>query len=195
MSPHIWDRVQTLEDLEHARQPWLRKYVAQLQVYLLLAGEERGLFVLLNKSSGALRVLEMPLDYAYAEGLLRKAERVRDAVRSGVAPERVIADHCERCPFAHVCLPDRKAGEGVGVIDSAELVALLDRRAALAEAAAEFKEADEAVKDMLPAKAGELVAGDWIIKTSERVRQPYTVKGGSYFVRSYIRTTKEAANG
>jgi hypothetical protein len=193
LNPYTAGKVLTLADIRDSRTYWLRGYYAQQQAYLYLSSEELGLFVLFDKSRGSIRVLECPLDYDYAEGLLLKAERVRDAVALGEAPERVRDPApCERCDFAHVCLPPRTYA-GVRLLsdeDAAEVSALLERRAATEAAAGEHEEVDEALKGLLPESEGVLLVPGWEVDTRFVPRKGYSPKPvppGGYYARRYKR--------
>lgn len=69
-------------DLADAPRALHRRYFSQLQTYLVLRAKPLGLFIFKSKSTGRWRVIPVALDYEHAEQLLKKAERVRDAVRA-----------------------------------------------------------------------------------------------------------------
>lgn len=193
MAPWIWDAYETLDDVLRAKHVHVRKYYDQVQTYMLLeAKDELSLFLFLNKSTGRLRVIEVPLDYAYAEGLLRKAERIRDAVRKGVEPARLNeADVCARCAFAHVCLPDLQFGPGLLTAErEEEAVALLERREGLRKAKEEYEEADDALKALLPREKGEYLVGEWLVTNKEVERKAFTVKASKSIRQSITKLTK-----
>jgi len=77
LNPYTGESIHSLDDIKNHRQSWVRRYYSQLQTYLLLAGKERGLFVLFNKSTGWITCIDVPLDYEFAESLLQKAKRVK----------------------------------------------------------------------------------------------------------------------
>lgn len=118
-APATYDKIDTLDDMKNARQPWVRKYPAQLTIYLLLTNSPEGLFLLRNKVSGRYKQIPVPLDYEYAETLIRKAEQVTAAVaqyraaqtdeeRVAALPARIPFDPqiCEGCSHYQVCIPD-----------------------------------------------------------------------------------------
>jgi len=67
MSPFIWDRIETIEDFQ--RYPWSKKYAPQMTAYMFGLEIPRGLFILVNKSTGRIKVLSIELDYLNAEAL------------------------------------------------------------------------------------------------------------------------------
>lgn len=190
MNAHTWDRVNSIEDMLTGREEWLRRYVAQLTVYLYLSNEELGVFVLANKTTGMIKVIPLALDYAYAESLLKKAEVVRDAVRSGTPPDRLAghADVCARCSFRAVCCPPI-INEGVQFLGE-EVAALLERRAELDAAASEYDAIERQLKASI-AKPGEYLAGSWVIVARETERKAFSVKASKYIKREYERIEKK----
>jgi hypothetical protein len=72
-------------DLASGPTSLLQRYYAQLQIYLFLRGRPLGLFIFKSKVTGRWRCVAVALDYDRAEVLLKRAERVRDAVRDYVA--------------------------------------------------------------------------------------------------------------
>lgn len=62
-----------------------RRYFAQLQIYQYLSSKELGLFIFKSKATGRWRAPPIAMDFDRTEVLLKRAERVRDAVRAYVA--------------------------------------------------------------------------------------------------------------
>lgn len=171
MAPHIWERINSMEDLAGARQFWLRKYPAQMQLYLLLRNMERGILVLKNKSSGALKAITVDWDAEYCEALLQKADAVNAHVAAGTLPDRIAYDSevCGRyCDFRTPCSPPLPGGSLQVNLDP-DLEALLDRRGAVLAPHLEFERLDKEVKAMLQGVA-EAVCGNWLILGKEQVR-------------------------
>jgi CRISPR/Cas system-associated exonuclease Cas4 (RecB family) len=175
MSPHIWDgifrggsRVYAWAEVAEAfgRKPWLRKYLAQVNLYALMKGCERGMLLCLNKGTGALAQVVVEIDYEYAESLLRRAERINAHVASGSLPERIAFDEevCPRCPFYAVCLPEHVGREPIAFLDDRTVEGLLEERAANEEAARSFERADGRFKAWAKARPEErLSIGRWLV--------------------------------
>lgn len=193
LNPYTAERVETLEDIRNSRSPWVRKYYAQLQTYLFLEGKPLGMFAILDKSGGGMVFIDCPIDLEYTEVLLKRAERVRDAVASKTPPAKRITSDCPRCPFVHVCAPDITYGPGVQVLDDEELLCALKRREELAAAAAEYEALDKQVKKSLP-RAAEALCGGFVIRGKEVERKAYEVKAGSYW-KFTIEKAPEAPGG
>jgi CRISPR/Cas system-associated exonuclease Cas4 (RecB family) len=187
LNPYTGEGIHTLEDIRSSRQSWVRKYYDQLQTYLLLDGEELGVFVLFNKSTGWPRFIDCPIDLAYAETLIKKADRIKLAVVKDEAPPRKLGSDCKRCPFLTICGPDVDLGKGVQIVDNDEVAALLARRDELEAAAREFTAIDKQVKEALPKEEGEFLIGDFVISGRRQHRRGYEVKPTSFIVRDISR--------
>lgn len=193
LNPFTAGTISTIYDIRGHKDGWVRKYYSQLQTYLHLDKSDLGLFALLNKVSGAIQFIDCPLDEEFAKGLLAKADRIRDAVRSETLPERHLTQDCDRCPFLHVCLPDRSYGPGAQFLDNAELEAMLKRRSELDPLRKEYEQLDKAIKASLPQTEAPIVVGDWELKGKQIHKKPYEVKGTSFWqwaIRKLERSTK-----
>lgn len=193
LNPFTAEKIENIDDIRHSQQGWVRKYYAQLQAYLHLDKSPLGVFVILNKVSGGIQFIDCPYDPLFADDLIRKVKSVRDAVRAKLLPERHETSECARCPFLHVCMPDRTYGEAVKIMDEPELIAAIEKREANREAKKAFDEADKAVKSYLPDAAAELLVGDWAVVGQTIQRKAYAVQAGSY-VKWAIRNTNPKAN-
>jgi hypothetical protein len=163
MSPFVFEKVNTIEDMTRSSYIYLQKYPAQLQTYLFLTAEQEGLFLLVNKSTGEIKPIWCAIDIDYVDGLIHKAERINKAVSKKELPERIAydCDICDDCPFVHVCLPDTKQ-EALVLDDNPILLDLLKRRDALKESASEFEEVKDKIKDMVKDRP-KVACGDWLI--------------------------------
>lgn len=187
LNPATAGQIETIDHIQNHRQAWVRKYFAQLQGYLGMDALERlgddgapfdalgdyledGLFILANKSTGVIVFIDCPADLEFILGLFGKAERIRDAVRAGVLPDRHVSDDCDRCPFNLVCAPPRTLGPGAEFL-SEELAGLLERRDALKAAHKEYEDLHEEAKALIPPKVGEYAAGPYLIRVTERSRK------------------------
>ena len=118
-----------------------------------------------------------------------KAARIRDAVRARVEPPRnELEGECGRCPFGHLCMPDRVFGPGTKILEapSPELLDMLARREDLEESKREFDRIDKRLKTMLP-EAEELLVGDWVVEGKRQHRDGYTVAPTDFWVRKFRR--------
>jgi len=145
MSPYVWQNVNNIGDMMHGRYPYLRKYSAQLNLYMLMKGIDKGVFLLKNKVTGAYKEIWMNLDYELGEETLKRAEAINRHVAAGTLPDPIDNDlWCEQCPFRHICLPEH-IGQEVE-IDTTDLAVLLDRMEEIKPMTKEYEELDKSGK-------------------------------------------------
>lgn len=159
VSEEAWRSLETLQDFIDGS--YHERWYAQMQVYLLLNSKEKGVFILKRKQAKQIRVIEVSLDYDYAEKLLKKAEAINAAIQSGNPPEYLKGNvtECRRCPFfGKVCNPPLDFGE-TQIIEDDKLAKDLSRREELSAAKSEYdkldKEAKERLRDIPAAICGE----------------------------------------
>jgi hypothetical protein len=178
-TPAVFDRVNVPKDFE--RYSWAHRYRPQLTIYELGTNSETGWWLLVNKANHwQTKLIELPLDLEYTEGLLQKARRVNVAVDSGEPPAKINdPDVCPSCPFASLCCPEYTTGRDFEAVDNAELSAILDRMGELEETSAELKDL-EGRRDRLITKGKDILCGKWLVrwKRIEGTRKPS--KGGPY---------------
>lgn len=186
-SPYVFDSIHTIDDLKNGRYPYLKKYPAQLNLYLLMSNQGKGLFIFKNKVTGALKEIWMSLDYGLGEELLQRAEAINKHIAEGTLPEPCDADCCDdRCPFMHICLPDR-IGKEVEILDSEELVEMLFRREELAPMKKEYEAIDKEISKKVEGKE-KILVGDWFISGRWIDRVGFTVQPGRYWKRTIRKT-------
>lgn len=163
MSPFVWVKVNSVDDLLTSKMTHLQKYPAQITVYCLLSNASRGFLILKNKSTGQLKEIEVPLNYEYAESLLKKCEAVNAHVKDGTTPDPIpwSENTCGRCQFNHICLPEAKR-EALDLTDDPELELKLKRRAELDPLRKEYEEIDEEVKAAVREKP-KILCGEFLI--------------------------------
>jgi len=86
-APFSFNSINSIEDMKRHKWHYMRKYPAQLTLYLLMDGKDRGLFIFKNKSTGELKEIFLDLDYDFAESLIKKAEAINKHVAEGTLPE------------------------------------------------------------------------------------------------------------
>lgn len=196
MSPFVFDKINTIEDLKNGKYAYLRKYPVQLNLYMLMQGIEKGVFLFKNKVNGAYKEIWMDLDYELGEQTLKKAEAINAHVEAGTVPDPIDYDesNCGRCPFAHICNVER-IGSEVQIVDDTELLDLIEKYNSLKPFAKEYDEIDEQIKKIVEGK-DKLLVGDWFITGKYITKATYNVpaeirdqyKGESrYWKRSIIK--------
>lgn len=185
MSPFVFDSIQDINSLKKGKYAYLRKYPTQLNLYMLMKGIERAVFLFKNKSTGAYKEVWMDLDYDLGEETLKRAEAINAHVAAGTLPDRIADDRqCDDCPFVHICIPDH-VGKEVE-IDTGELEVMLDRLEALKEAKKEYEEIDGQVKRLVEGRE-KILAGAWYISGRWVDKKEFTVKAGRYWSKKIVK--------
>ncbi len=170
-SPFVFKAINSISDLTRGKYAYLRKYPTQLNLYLLMQGCERGVFLFKDKVSGQMKEIWMDLDYDMGEETLKRAEAVNAHVAAGTLPEPINDEMwCDGCAYAHICLPEH-IGKEVEV-DTGELAELLDRLEALKEAKKEYDEIDDQVKKIVEGRE-KILAGPWLVFGKWQERKTY----------------------
>lgn len=174
MAPWIWQQINTADDMLHNKKyPHLRKYPAQVQVGMILANLEWALFLPKNKQTGKLKEILVPLDLAYTEELVQKAERINRFVQLGETPPPIPWNErlCGKCKFNHICANDQ-IRTAIEIIEDSELEAMLDKRGELEAAAEEFDDLDKELKEYFRGKEKSLV-GHWMVLSKKQDRKDH----------------------
>jgi len=185
MSPAVFSKINTLDDMKKAKWAYLRQYPAQMILYLLLDEKEQGVMLLKDKSSGAYKEIWVQLDYDFGEELIKKAEQINNHVANNTLPDRINDDSiCANCEYEHICVPEIRREE-LNIIDDTEMAELLQKYWELKPIAKEFEEIDklisEKVKELDKAVVGDfLITGTWRettrYKVPKDIQAQYAVK-------------------
>jgi hypothetical protein len=168
-----WEKINSVEDMRHSRMAYVQAYPGQLTMYNLFSEEQVGLFILKNKETGKLKEIWMPLDFEYAETLLKKAETINQHVATSTIPPPIPWDEdlCGRCAYGHICLNEAKR-EAIDLSDNPKLEEQLNRRAELAPLKKEYEQVDEAVKDLFKqSEATRAIVGEWLMSKHTSMRE------------------------
>lgn len=173
ISPFEYDKLNSVEDFLKSKRSYIRGYPAQLFVYMLHFGKEKGFFALTNKLTGETKFIEVPFDYDLGEQYLSKAERVYKALASDEIPDACDdISVCESCPLAHICGNQTRIPTDVDLDD--ELDALINRKQELAAAKKEYDDVDAQIK----ARIGErekVLTGQYLIERKSFTKKAFTV--------------------
>lgn len=173
LSPQEYPKLNSVEDFFNSKRAYIRAYPAQLMVYLLRFGKERGYFALTNKLTGETKFIDAAFDYEYVESLLQKAERVYAAVETETPPDACDdISVCEGCSLAHICGECRRIPADIELDD--ELDELINRKQALAEAKREYEEVDRQIKDRVGERE-KIITGQYLVTRKSFVKKAFTV--------------------
>jgi hypothetical protein len=201
-SPNIFPAIEkyTFEEMLNSNYTWIRKYPAQILLYMIMDGAEEGILLFKDKGSGrkCQKNFNLKNHLEYTESILKKLEIVNSYVDKGELPEIEKSDECRKCDFCKtVCFPGQDYGPGFDFISDEELEAKLLRREELKNPASEYKKLDREIKDQLKGKNA--VIGDFLIESKEYERKSYNVpneiKNQYLKINSYFRVNIEKLKG
>ncbi len=174
-APHAFASINSAEDMRRHKYHYMRKYPAQLTLYLLMDNKDKGLFLFKNKATGELKEIWMDLDYEFGESLIKKAEAINKHVTEGTLPEPIEynEDICGDCGYAHICMPNR-IGKEVEISDNTELLELVMRYNTLKPGAKEFEEVDKRINELVKGRE-KILVGDWFIEGKWYDRTVYEI--------------------
>ena len=177
-SPNSFMALQKMDqhDLLNSRYPWIKRYPAQMGLYMLMDNKDRGIMLFKNKVNGELLQIDFVLDdqfLEYLETVLKKLERVNEYCEKDELPPVTPISDCDRCGFCTtLCFPDRDFGPGFKImLPDPEIERLLNRRDELQEARKEYEMIDKDLKAMFSGQ-NSIVSG-WRIVSKEQGRDYY----------------------
>lgn len=148
------------------RSPYAYKYSPQVQLYNFANNFERGGLMFYNKTNPYhdWRIIDVPVDFGYVEGVLQKCDRVNKAIDNGKEPPKICEPFwCTTCPFEPICLPELEvSGSGQVLNTSDELEQMVQRLMELKPLASEYNDTLKSVKSHL-VKGQDLVTKGAII--------------------------------
>ncbi|MDP2895035.1 MAG: hypothetical protein Q8Q12_00575 [bacterium] len=179
-NPNVFESLDGVDSL--GAYSWTSRYRAQLMLYALAHNLDQCLLIFVNKSNlWSFKTISFPLDFAYAESLIQKADRINVAVESGVPPVKLNRpDECGRCEYAHICLPELI---GTGTLEfcmDPELEDLLIEREPLLEPRRRADQIDKLLgKRLVPGK--DLAVGKFLIQWEQRHRKETVIPASDYW--------------
>lgn len=173
LSPFVYDKLNCIDDFFKHPKAYVQGYPAQLFIYMLHFGKEKGFFALTNKLTGETKFIEVPFDYDLGEKYLSKAERIYKCLHDETLPEATEdIRHCEGCSLSHICGENRRTATEIDLDD--ELDYLINRKNELAPAKKEYEQVDKQIK----AKVGDrskILTGEYLIERTSFVKKAFTV--------------------
>ncbi len=177
LSPYEWERLNTIEDFYNSKRYYVRAYPSQLLTYCWKFEKEKGFFILVNKLTGEMKIIEVPFDWARADALLKKAEGIYAALadKTGKTIPEACDDIsvCEKCQMRHLCTASHELPETQ--IDDGELEAAIDRKNELAPAYREYGEVNDKIKKLVGERE-KVISGKYIVTSKIIQKAAYTVE-------------------
>lgn len=192
MHPSIFGRYRTAADLMES--PFHRRYVFQLQAYMLGHGVDEGLFIITN-CLGAWRLVPVALDLGLAEQLLGFAERIVEAaeayrfikdmpradIEASAWAEAVgytsDTDECSRCGFlGTACEPPWLSAPAPETLELPAMRDAVEVWKRTRDAAAECARAEKEIKEKAKSAGVAVVTcGDVVVSVKEVNKKGYSV--------------------
>lgn len=170
------------------------KWFGQAQIYMLLSNNPHWLMRLVSKVNlWDTRSLWLTLDLEYAEQVLKHVESINRHIKEGILPDRTDDTRkCERCDFAHLCLPELDYSQNTMRITAPDVIDARARVNDLAKTNLEYNRMDRliksAVKSTLPEPTLETVGQQIIVEVGDekivyvgRQRTTKPSQGGTTF--------------
>lgn len=149
-SPNPFRHIKDLEPMAMitSKHSWVRKYPAQILLYMLMDNKEEGIMLFKNKATGEKCQKNFNMEYEYTESILKKLEIVNDYVTKGELPEVAMCEDCKNCGFQQTyCFPDKDYGPGFVFLSDQEAADYLDERDVLIDPHKKFTPLDKLIKD------------------------------------------------
>lgn len=176
LSPYEWEKLNSVDDFYNSKKYYVRAYPSQLLVYCWKFEKEKGFFILVNKLTGQIKPIEVPFDWDRADALLKKGERVYEALNdlTGQLIPDACADItvCENCALRHICTAPREFPDVD--IDDGELENLIDLKAELKPSIEAYKKVENDIKKCFGDRE-RVIAGKYLVTAKIINKQEYTV--------------------
>lgn len=135
------------------RHTWSYLYIAQPMLYSFALNLPTSFLFFASKQNIFYdwKIIELPLDYGYIEGILQKCQEVNDHLAAEIEPDKLNQPFwCKGCRFESYCLPEMEpTGEGPILNESEEIQSLVDRVRELEPAFREYKKTHDELKGKL----------------------------------------------
>lgn len=176
-----WPAINSIDDMLNSKQYYMQKYPYQLNLYMLMGGEELGYFVLFNKQNADIKVIPMKLDYDLGEQTLQKAQRIYTAVKEKIEPPASSdVSICASCSFSHICLPMMTKTAELDLMTDPELESQLIQLEDLKRYKSQYERLDKELtarlKLVFDSGHTKLAIGtDWIIQGKKIQKKTYNI--------------------
>lgn len=181
-----WIKLYTIDDFFKSEKPWIKKYPAQLMLYMHGTGSRKGVFYIKDKQAPHLpKDIWIDLDASYVDELMKKALRIESHVTNKTLPDRIPyhSKVCGYCAFNIICLPDASYGEGVCLSDDKDLEDMLDRSEEISSIASEYEKLKKSINEKVTGKP-HVLCGKWIVTGRYIERKASQVKATKYWSKT-----------
>lgn len=178
LSPYEWEKLNSVDDFYSSKKHYVRAYPSQLLVYMWRFEKEKGFFILTNKLTGELKIIEVPFDWDRADALLKKGERIYAALSAGDQAGNTIPaacediSVCEGCKLRHICTAPHNPTEAS--FDDGELETLILRKEELAPSYRAYNEVSDQIKRCVGDR-DQVITGQFLVKVSTFDKKAHTI--------------------
>lgn len=148
-----WTLLNSVDDFLTSSRIWHVMVPAQLFLYQLMTNTALGLIYIKSKSTYMPKSIWVDLNdhLDYAEGILKKLERVNHSIANGIEPDYLFErpDVCRDCSYFAHCQPNVAMAEGAEIMDDEELLSALNQWWSLRDSKKQYEEVDKYVKQRL----------------------------------------------
>lgn len=112
------------------------------------------MFILKNKSTGAIKTVDVKLDYELAEACVKTCEQINAHIKANTLPDRIKdVEVCAKCNMRTACCPGMNFGVELVIADDAGFEARLDEYTSLKPDAKKCDDVYEVIKTRVKATA------------------------------------------
>jgi len=204
-APYSFDDFKRLTpgEMTTSEQFFIRKYITQIGLYLLMTNSPVGILFFKNKVSGAPHAVDVELEpmLEFLDGILKNLEAVNGYVKRGELPEaHYNGDICPRCDFFQTgCLVEQDFGQGLEIVSDSEIEDKIKEAKSLEPGAKRYDELMTGIKEWAKAMGRDSLVGDYLVKVKTYETTRYDVPAEikkSYAVKTEaVRVTLERLGG
>lgn len=193
LSPYTWKTIEDIDSFFISDKYYMKMYPAQLLLYCLMKDIDQGVFAILNKFTGRIKIVWLYIEpyLEFAESLLKKAEKINKYIvayekNNKTEPlDRINNfDICLDCGFRHICKPVLTQAKKTGKIEvPKEFEKVLEQREQLSTSHSEYNKLDRQAKKFF--KENELkkdvVIGKFLIQPQLKTRKETIIPASEYY--------------
>jgi hypothetical protein len=178
-SPLVFPQINSINDMLNSKYPYMKAYPYQLETYMMLGNYKQGVFIFVDKSSGAYKEIWQDACKDRQAEIVEKARLIDEHLKNDTLPDCLEYDSnvCGKCDLVHICKPERCPGDAI-IKASDDLIEALRRREEIASGYKEYKKLDKYVKEALKGKNG--LIDEFFVERKTVKRNEYTVNSCEY---------------
>ena len=198
LAPSSWNQIDDIDSFFLSDKYYMKMYPTQLLLYCFHLNRDQGVFALLNKLTGRIKIRWMYVEpyLDVAEQALQKATKINKYVKEfdnttgNSKQEKLLPkrhddfDVCLDCGFRHLCKPVREKAKMTDRLEvPEEFEELLERRVQLSESHTEYNRIDRQVKKFFKDREinKDVIVGKFVIQAKLRHRKETVIPESDYY--------------